>query len=88
MTASESARERSSVTPAAEAMRQLLSEGERAERRGDLVAAGNAYTMASASDEPVVSGEAAFRLGRVAWLRVVLTLVPWPDSSLVIEAEP
>jgi tetratricopeptide (TPR) repeat protein len=67
MTAPQVGRERGSATPAAEAMRQLLSEGERAERRGDLVAAANAYTTASASDDPHVAGEAAFRLGRVAW---------------------
>ena len=67
MTGPQAARERSPATPGAEAMRQLMNEGERAERRGDLVAAGNAYTMAAASDEPLIAGEAAFRLGRVAW---------------------
>jgi tetratricopeptide (TPR) repeat protein len=67
MTTPQPASDRSMPANTAEAMRQLLSEGERAERRGDLVAATNAYTIVSSSDDPHVSGEAAFRLGRVAW---------------------
>ena len=44
-----------------------LTHGEDAERRGDLVAAANAYTAAAASADMRVVAAATFRLGRVSW---------------------
>lgn len=44
-----------------------LARGEDAERRGDLVAAANAYTAAAASADMSVVAAATFRLGRVSW---------------------
>ncbi|HJU91015.1 MAG TPA: tetratricopeptide repeat protein [Gemmatimonadaceae bacterium] len=45
----------------------LLLDGEQAERRGDYVAATNAYAAAAGTDDPRTGAEARFRLGRVAW---------------------
>lgn len=44
-----------------------LTRGEEAERRGDLVAAANAYSAAATSADLRVVGAATFRLGRVSW---------------------
>ena len=44
-----------------------LTRGEEAERRGDLVAAANAYAVAAASADMRVVSAATFRLGRVCW---------------------
>jgi tetratricopeptide (TPR) repeat protein len=44
-----------------------LTRGEEAERRGDLVAAANAYTAAATSADLRVVGAATFRLGRISW---------------------
>jgi tetratricopeptide (TPR) repeat protein len=44
-----------------------LARGEEAERRGDLVAAANAYSTAATSTDLHVVGAATFRLGRVSW---------------------
>jgi tetratricopeptide (TPR) repeat protein len=44
-----------------------LTRGEEAERRGDLVAAVNAYTAARDGGDARVASAATFRLGRVAW---------------------
>jgi tetratricopeptide (TPR) repeat protein len=44
-----------------------LIHGEAAERRGDLVAAANAYSAAAASPDAPTAGAATFRLGRVLW---------------------
>jgi tetratricopeptide (TPR) repeat protein len=44
-----------------------LTRGEEAERRGDLVAAANAYAAAARSADQRVVGSATFRLGRVSW---------------------
>jgi tetratricopeptide (TPR) repeat protein len=46
---------------------EALAQGEKAERRGDLVAAANAYSEATASSDVRVVAAATFRLGRVAW---------------------
>ena len=44
-----------------------LTRGEDAERRGDLVAAANAYTAAATSADMRLVAAATFRLGRVSW---------------------
>lgn len=44
-----------------------LTRGEEAERRGDLLAAANAYTIVATSADMRLVGAASFRLGRVAW---------------------
>lgn len=44
-----------------------ITRGEEAERRGDLVAAANAYAIAATSADVRVVAAATFRLGRVEW---------------------